>query len=842
MSILHRLYILFLSVIQFFAVIFTPAVPNRGWWPGKEAAPMTLANREETALADTIEYAYAVKNAAQGIYTDSVRSAYRMSNQNAVLTHRLTGKVKTATLASPDGAVYVADTFESFYVGADGSRRYFETSKATGRVNTIRLGEYYYDCHVRDLENDGFRVDKAFHLYGDRLFAQYSLYSSVPTTDLKEFGSEIRIPAIKVADLAIRDKDGVHDKPCADDSSVEYVAFDIRGVGVVGFIVPSDGSTQRLTVKKCGGDYVVTQYAAYTPGTGLNDNEENGGYDLNAVTFGFRIYTDDTHSFEGVERAAYEERNPLTVTVGENDANAAYIGYEALRGAYLIAMDGTDFNTAYQNPDLRFTVPLTVENGDGRKVYFRANGSNGCLEAAALLDDADTLLPVDVEVCKNFQGDGGEPFYSVKDYQYGDSFFPLATPTGESVTVKLLNLYQNWGNYPLKQLSSIEFHTSYYHLSTGTTESNCIAPYFVGSRDGWTLPDFRGRSGVMWSGQPQFNSVGILKFMTHQGLKDTQLSEFAGSEIASCGPIYADVTDWYTDEGGKYVYSLRHVEMPQTDENRTYYTLKVEFTGSVTYLNFRRDFDLFYFDGRFVNFNKTGWLNEAGEFASADVAVGDTPVYHTLGNDNPYFGFYSVTAETAHYLDESFGSDFALIVKNSRIVSHGKPLDVPFAFRENPTAPATSGSLTLDAKTLSFRKGDSIEIDMILLPWGTGRETDDANARAVREDSVLNPFAVTATTGAVVDDAFIPTVLAENGAAEFTLSGGRNNAAVTVKGFTSLKAPQITVKTEDGWAPYDIASVHGYDGYEIRVEADGTYSFSFVVPAADAPQTFRVTQ
>ena len=46
MSILHRLYILFLSVIQFFAVIFTPAVPNRGWWPGKEAAPMTLANRE----------------------------------------------------------------------------------------------------------------------------------------------------------------------------------------------------------------------------------------------------------------------------------------------------------------------------------------------------------------------------------------------------------------------------------------------------------------------------------------------------------------------------------------------------------------------------------------------------------------------------------------------------------------------------------------------------------------------------------------------------------------------------------------------------------------------------
>ena len=330
--------------------------------------------------------------------------------------------------------------------------------------------------------------------------------------------------------------------------------------------------------------------------------------------------------------------------------------------------------------------------------------------------------------------------------------------------------------------------------------------------------------------------------MTHQGLKDTQLSEFAGSEIASCGPVFADVTDYYTDEGGKYVYTLRHVEMPQTDENRTYYTLKVDFTGSVTYLNFRRDFDLFYFDGRFVNFNKAGWLNESNEFVSSDVAVGNSPVYHTLGSESPYFCFYSVTAETAHYLDESFGSDFALIVKNSKIVSQGKTLDVPCVFRENPEAGATSGSLTLDAKTLSFRKGDSIEIDMILLPWGTGRETDDANARAVREDSALNPFAVAAQTGKVVADAFIPTVQAENGAAEFTLSGGRNNAAVTVKGFTSLKAPQIAVKTENGWAPYAIASVHGYDGYEIRVEPDGTYSFSFVVPAAADPQTFRVTQ
>ena len=44
--------------------------------------------------------------------------------------------------------------------------------------------------------------------------------------------------------------------------------------------------------------------------------------------------------------------------------------------------------------------------------------------------------------------------------------------------------------------------------------------------------------------------------------------------------------------------------MPQTDENRTYYNMKITFNEDVEYENFARDFDLFYFDGRFVRFEK----------------------------------------------------------------------------------------------------------------------------------------------------------------------------------------------------------------------------------------------
>ena len=82
----------------------------------------------------------------------------------------------------------------------------------------------------------------------------------------------------------------------------------------------------------------------------------------------------------------------------------------------------------------------------------------------------------------------------------------------------------------------------------------------------------------------------------------------------------------------------------------------------------------------------------------------------------------------------------------------------------------------------------------------------------------------------------------ENNEAVFTLSGGKNNIAVTATGFTSVKAPRIETLRDGEWAVYEVASAHGYDGYSVKANADGSYAFSFIVPMADAPQTFRVTQ
>lgn len=811
----------------------------------------------DSTMSQTVLYAAAAKNAVQGVYTNPQRSAYAMSNKQAVLTHELGAENnKTATLKTAGGKTYFADSLDTFCTLKNGTTFYSSDSAANGRVNTIRLGQYYYECHVRDLALDAlpeplFKVDKTYHIYADRIYAELKILATDATESLSVFGSIVRIPADTVTALQIRDENGTYGGLTNfAPSNVCYAAFDIRDVGVAGFIVPADNSTKSLNVTLEDGCYVIRQTATYTPGAGINKYDETGGYALNDVSFGFRIYTDETHDFAGIDHAAVLERNPLEgIMVESGNANAAYIGYEALRGSYKLVMDGTGFQTAYDHPDNRFSVPvsITCDNSD-RDIYIRSNGKSGCLEAAALLDESGTLAAMDVQVCKNFAGDGGEEFYSAKDYQYGDSIFPLSLKADETLSFTLLNIYQNWGKFPIKQLSSIEFFVSYYHLSTGTTESNCIAPYFVYKKDGWTLPDHRGRSGTMWSGQPQFNSVGRLHFMKYR--KDYRgsetLSEYTGSNIKSAGLTYADIETSYVSDCGSYRYTLRHTEFPQTDENRTYYTVDVTFDRGITFKNFKRDFDFFAFDGRFAAFDKAGYLNEDNAIAYADTDLSRKAAnYYTLGSDSPYFGYFDIRDEDRGQIDKGFGSNFALLVKNSKIVKNGREYRTNFVFRDTAKDNLNYGALTLDEKCITFKAGDSITLDLVLLPWGTGREETDTNVQTVREDSALKPLTVTTQTGTAEDDRTVPTVTAQDNTAVFTLTGGRNNNAVRVNGFTGLACPTVELYSDGQWKKVDLASACGYDGYIVFYDKmTGYYDFSFVFTAEnpDASSTYRVSK
>lgn len=831
----RRFLSLFFSFFVFFSGLFSGTVTpvNRR----SDTADVVNDISGDSSLSESVLLASRLANLPQAVYANAKRSAYRASNANASLTHTLGKYHNGATLTDPEGGVYIADSFDAWCADQRGDVYYSAESFNAGRVNTIRLGEYYYDVHVRDydLKPGAFKVDKNFHVWADRLYLQYTLFADEQTRDLNAFGAVIRIPAQTVAAMQIEDAAGLHKDTNVDCDSVTYAAFDIKGVGVTGFILPVTGETKSLCVTKENGEYVITMTADYEPGAGINKHDETGDYALNNVTMGCRIYTDKTHDFNGVAATARIERTPLAITC--DDGSPAV--WEGLRGCYTVILPGTHFQYAYDHPDTRFTAALTIPGTDDRDIYIRAFTGAGGLEAGAVLDENDMLAPIAVQVSKNFCGDVVEHYYSERDYAYGDAYFPIAVKSGKDLTVKAVHLYQNWGNTPLKQLSSIEFGTSYYHLSTGTTESNCIAIYYCDEKgSGYLLPDFRGRSGRMWSGQPQFNAVGFPYFMYDRSLTGIKTAEYAGSNILSAGPTHSDIEMRFISADGSYQYILRHVEFPQTDENRTYYTVEVEFLKNKTYLNFKNEVDLFAQNSRWFRNKSIGYVDEQNREVLVPVSERLGSKFYRLGDNCPYFSLVTAKEDLS---DSTFGGNAATVVRNWEVIRNGTSERMPLTIRDGSTKDTSLAALTLDAGPISFKKGDSIRLDLILIPWGDGTETNCSNIAKVREDSALNRLTATAETGTVAPDTVIPTVQCENNEAVFTVTGGGNYSVVKLTGFTAFGRLRLEEQVGGEWQPVELSSIHGYDGYGVSYNADGTYCYSFVYEADGTARTFRAT-
>ena len=684
------------------------------------------------------------------------------------------------------------------------------------------------------LESLDLRMDRVYHLYSDKVHQAYRFVAGTETDIIRECGIEWKVKKDTVDGIAIRDAGGVHPDIAIDPASVEYVAFHIVDNGVVGIIIPAENSgSNHVTVTEEDGCYVVRQYTDTL--TKLKKGKD--------YTIGNRLYSDKNSDFDAIDKEAYLERHPLTdIVVEETDSKAKFKGYDSIRGCYLFTKNGTDFSTAYakKNRNKYYTSTVTV-NGDDRdrNIYMRFFGNNGCLECAALLDKNNMLLPVPMEVCKNFCGEIEEPFYDPKDAMYGDSFFPVVVKANSNVQFTELHLYQNWGQHALKQISSNQFFIGFYHLSTGTTESNCIAPYFVYGKDGWTLPDFRGCSGVMWASQPQFTSIGIHKWLSYVNGDGQKIqSEFTGADIRSSGPTYADIDYSYISDCGSYKFTLRHVEFPQTDENRTYYTILVEFLKDLTIDDAVNKFNILHFNSRDTNFSKFMYLDASGTQQIIDLPTsGKKSEIYDLNKGSFYYAIYGGQGKEGTDI-----MNYALLLRNAEITIGGNKWDGNFKVRYHFDGGLDNLYLTLDQQKLNFKKGDTIKLDVILLPFGEKANKAQDHAPVVYEDSVLHPVALTAEKGSVIADTYIPKVQAEANEAEFTLTGSRNANTVVVYGFDVLARPEIYKWNGTDWELYE-TNVKDYDGYQVAMQPDGTYAYSFVYDQADPADTlrFRIT-
>ncbi|MBP5729678.1 MAG: hypothetical protein J6X19_00595, partial [Clostridia bacterium] len=185
----------------------------------------------------------------------------------------------------------------------------------------------------------------------------------------------------------------------------------------------------------------------------------------------------------------------------------------------------------------------------------------------------------------------------------------------------------------------------------------------------------------------------------------------------------------------------------------------------------------------------------------------------------------------------------AFVLKKYEIKLNGKTWDGGFVLRNGYDGQMYNISeLSLDLGKYTFKKGDTIYLEFMLVPWGNTDHDTYVNVERIFEDSVLKPLTVNVSTGTLIEEPYLPHVQCVDNYAEFTVSGGRNNNAVRVDGFTSLAKPVIEIKQPDGsWSVHD-TSVHGYDGYEVLYLPDGTYGYAFIFtqPDPDNAVTFRI--
>ena len=704
----------------------------------------------------------------------------------------------------------------------------------TFRIENIRTGSQEPYGEIRC----GF--EQTLHSYSDKVNSQVRILFDEKQDDLSTYGFTYRIPEDTVKAIRFMDAKGeVFDKLSEEITDFQYVGFEIKDAGLLGFIAAGDGESHSV-LKQEDGCFVVELFKEI-PGV-----HKAGTDDI----FGHRIYTSSKADFEALKNDAYIERNPVSFEVtGQSMKNSKLkaLGYNYVTGAYELSVAGTDFSSAYRKSNVNKyyggDVKVHADSLD-RKIYFMSVGASGCLEAAAILDENKMLVPIQAEVCKNFQGEYEEKYYDPQDLQYGYTIFPLVIRSNSNVSYTMLNMYQNWGVNRLKQISSIAFHIGYYHLSTGCTESNCIAPYFVFGRDGWTLPDFRGCSGIMWSSQPQYNSVGRLRFLSYTEDGVVKHSEYTRSNIRSSGPVYADIEYSYRSCDGSFDYTLRHVEFPSNDENRTYYSMEATCLKDVTFNDARNSFTLFSFDPRFQCMKYTSYKAENGnvERITNNVSSPSDVALYKLAKETPYFSVYNYKLQNDNDIE-----NFGFIVKSYDISIGGKTFDGNLimrnsTFREGSTM-LNLVELGIDQDTLKFKKGDRIKLVFILLPFGVKEQDNDDNVRYVIEDSVDNPWSLcSCETGEAVADDYLVIVNAENNVAEFTVTGSRNSNAVRVNGFSKLARPRVEVKSDGEWTDL-VLNVEDYDGYQVNYTFDGYFSYSFIINMENYTDTvtLRVT-
>jgi len=489
-------------------------------------------------------------------------------------------------------------------------------------------------------------------------------------------------------------------------------------------------------------------------------------------------------------------------------AGGTWLGYDEPSGLYRIAVDARreafSFEPTYKVPNRRMETRLAIGNDAApRRVLIKAETGIGNLEAAVLTDEHGFPLPTPAFVAKNFAGEREEP----DDSGYGDSYFPLDLAAGEQRSFQLVHLNQNWGDHPLKQVSSIRFFNIYWHLSTGASETTCYTHNLLRLNGAWVrIPDFRPYSGEFWPGQPQHDCRQWPGFLEYNGEAGRPVYE--RTEFQSVSPNLARFTMYFHTADDAATARLEVMEIPQRDEMRGFVKLRYDFVKPVTIEGDARD--VF----RWCNINEKlrqaslVWTSPDATMQTRDVVA--SPEAMLLGEPLPTID--AVVGSQA--VDPLDGYHTLVLIRSFRAKLGGREYDRPVfgaRFREK----GGDWWFSVDAPKLAIQPGDFLEADLMLMPHA-GPVAPTAKPTLERQRfGAAGPRIETVSIGEKISD-FPARVKAVDNVAALKVAGGYDQMPLIVEGLQAYAVPLL-------WRDrvWQDQQVHGGDGYQIEGGGDG---------------------
>ncbi len=725
----------------------------------------------------------------------------------------------------------------------DASDRVYHSNQARtpARINLFRHGPHYIQAHVYDLTptaQDGetlpIRGELVIHLWGERLYIEAKLHAQKASA-LKQARLNLTFPNQAETQFVLGNGTEFHVAPqdsfAYSPTKTTWTAITTpSGSVAVSFPEPAGTSIVRTTRSESNFDF--HQHFQLPSNSRLEPGHP--------VSLAHRVHLSPNQNLAAIAQAIATESQPLSADQLIVGADAVFRGYNARAGYYTIGTARPEsLRWLYEHPETIATAPLTVRNGhQPRTVAIRHENTatGGRLAAGTLTTPDGHPLPILAQNSKNFSGEHEEPFYDPGDPEYNEHYFLLPLRANETLSLHSHQTFQGWGNHPVKQLGSLQAWMHYYQMSLGVTETTCHVPFRFGGHPGIWIADLRGISGRMWPGrgQPQFDNVGGHRIFHYRDAEGEHFPRYLRSDFRSTGPNLAHFTMDYVTEGNEARIQFEIFEPPQTDVTRSFTRMRVEFDQELHIQDVHQNLKLVSLDTsqQRLRYDTFGYTHRNDVWT----------VLNPNSTNLPYIAPLSPTAPlvvlSGNRPDSHQEGNNAMLVRKFSARIDGQNWDRLAVGLDQRKGPERVTWITLDADAITFKPGDFIELDFLVIPYG--REGDGPNeAFAERERYGFHSPTTTASEGSVINQ-FPPQVrVTKNQTAAFEIVGGYNVLPIYLEGFPTFIPPTLHQRAKGGeWQAVALGEDNfGHQSYQTE---SGQYGFVFLFETDGTAREFRV--